>query len=179
MNNGQAVGAPASSAPSSKQSGIAFATLTLPLLANKEEDVTPEQTNLVQASFAHVVPIADKAADLFYSKLFAIDPSLRGLFSDDMTDQKKKLMAMLATAVNALHRWETVSPAVKDLGRRHVGYGAKPEDYGNVGLALIGTLEAGLGDAFTAPVREAWIACYTTIAGEMLQAAEPTETVKA
>ena len=141
--------------------------------------MTPDQTKLVQATFAQVVPIAAQAADLFYEKLFTIDPSLRALFSDDMAEQKRKLMAMLATAVNNLERWEAVLPAVKDLGRRHVGYGAKPDDYNKVGQALLGTLEAGLGDAFTAPVREAWIACYTTIAGEMLQAAEPTETVKA
>ncbi len=141
--------------------------------------MTPDQTKLVQASFAQVVPIADQAADLFYSKLFAIDPSLRGLFSDDMTEQKKKLMAMLATAVDNLHQWNAVSPAVKDLGRRHASYGAKPEDYNKVGQALIGTLDAGLGDAFTAPVREAWIACYTAIAGDMLEAAKEKKTVRA
>ena len=141
--------------------------------------MTPEQTKLVQTSFAHVVPIADTAANLFYDKLFEIDPSLRRLFSDDMADQKKKLVAMLATAVNNLHQWDTVSPAVKQLGQRHVGYGAKPEDYDKVGQALIGTLEAGLGDAFTPPVREAWTACYTTIAADMLEAAETSETVKA
>jgi nitric oxide dioxygenase len=54
----------------------------------------------------------------------------------------------------------------------------KPADYDTVGSALINTLEKGLGDAFTPSVRDAWLACYTTIAAEM-QAVEPAKTVKA
>ena len=56
----------------------------------------------VQSSFAKVVPIADTAADLFYNRLFELDPSLRVLFKSDMTEQKKKLMQMLAAAVRGL-----------------------------------------------------------------------------
>ncbi len=117
--------------------------------------MTSEQTTLVQTSFAQVAPIADTAATLFM-----------------------KLMAMLTTAVNNLHQWHAVAPQVKQLGLRHVGYGVKAADYDTVGTALIDTLEKGLGEAFTPPVRDAWIACYTTIAAEM-RAVEQAETVKA
>jgi hypothetical protein len=41
--------------------------------------VTPEQKTLVQQSFALVVYIADTAAELFYGRLFELDPSLRRL----------------------------------------------------------------------------------------------------
>ena len=58
--------------------------------------MTSEQTNLVQASFAHVRSIADTAATLFYDRLFELNPSLRGLFEEDLREQRKKLMAMLA-----------------------------------------------------------------------------------
>ena len=140
--------------------------------------MTSEQTTLVQTSFAQVAPIADTAATLFYDRLFELNPSLRGLFDEDLREQRIKLMAMLTTAVNNLQQWDAVAPRVKQLGLRHVGYGVKPADYDTVGTALIDTLEKGLGDAFTPPVRDAWIACYTTIAAEM-QAVEPAETVKA
>lgn len=140
--------------------------------------MTSEQTTLVQTSFAQVRPIADTAATLFYDRLFELNPSLRGLFKKDLREQQKKLMAMLATAVDNLHQWDTVAPHVKQLGLRHVGYGVKPADYDTVGTALIDTLEKGLGDAFTPPVRDAWLACYTTIAAEM-QAVEQAETIKA
>jgi hemoglobin-like flavoprotein len=143
----------------------------------EESDMTSEQTNLVQASFAHVRSIADTAATLFYDRLFELNPSLRGLFKEDLREQRKKLMAMLATAVDNLHQWDAVAPHVKQLGMRHVGYGVKPADYDTVGSALIDTLEKGLGEAFTPPVRDAWLACYTTIVAEMR--AVETETIKA
>jgi hemoglobin-like flavoprotein len=143
----------------------------------EESDMTLEQTTLVQASFAQVRPIADTAATLFYDRLFELNPSLRGLFKEDLREQRKKLMAMLATAVDNLHQWDKVTPHVKQLGLRHVGFGVKPADYDTVGSALIDTLEKGLGEAFTPPVRDAWLACYTTIVAEM-QAVE-AETIRA
>ena len=64
--------------------------------------MTPHQISLVQTSFAKVVPIAATAADLFYGRLFEIAPEVRRLFPDDLAEQKKKLMAMLGTAVGGL-----------------------------------------------------------------------------
>jgi nitric oxide dioxygenase len=61
--------------------------------------MTPAQQTLVQTSFAKVAPIADLAATIFYEELFDRDPKLRALFKEDMTEQRQKLMAMLATAV--------------------------------------------------------------------------------
>jgi hemoglobin-like flavoprotein len=132
--------------------------------------MTPEQQTLVRNSFAKVAPIADTAAALFYDELFKRDPALRSLFKPDMTEQRQKLMAMLATAVANLGEWEKISAAVAALGRRHVGYGVKPADYQTVGAALIATLEKGLGADFTPEVRAAWLACINQVAGEMLTA---------
>ena len=61
--------------------------------------MTPAKVQLVQDSFRKVVPIADAAADLFYDRLFIIAPHVRSLFPQDLSEQKKKLMQMLATAV--------------------------------------------------------------------------------
>jgi hemoglobin-like flavoprotein len=129
--------------------------------------MTLEQVKLVQQSFAKVAPIADKAADLFYDRLFTTAPEVRPLFPDDLSEQKKKLMQMLAMAVTNLHQVEKILPAVKDLGRRHAGYGVSAKHYAPVGAALLWTLEQGLGPTFTPPVKEAWIATYTTIAHAM------------
>jgi hemoglobin-like flavoprotein len=133
--------------------------------------MTPDQVQLVQDSFAKVVPIADRAADLFYQRLFTIAPEVRVLFPEDLKSQKTKLMQMLATAVNNLHQVEKIVPAVQDLGRRHVGYGVKDAHYEPVGAALLWTLEQGLGPAFTPATREAWTATYATLAGVMKEAA--------
>ncbi len=133
--------------------------------------MTPEQAVLVKTSWAKVVPIAEQAAELFYGKLFELDPALKDLFKGDMKEQGRKLMAMINTAVNALDKLESVVPAVQDLGKRHVAYGVKDKDYDTVGEALLWTLGAGLGDEFTDEVKNAWATVYDVLAGTMKEAA--------
>ena len=133
-------------------------------------EMSPDQIALVQDSFRKVVPIAATAADLFYDRLFEIAPDVRPLFPDDLKEQKKKLVAMLATAVTNLHQIETIAPAVADLGKRHAAYGIKLEHYEPVGAALLWTLEQGLGPAFTPPVKDAWTSAYLLLAGVMQDA---------
>jgi hemoglobin-like flavoprotein len=134
--------------------------------------MTPDQQALVQASFAKVVPIADTAATLFYEDLFRRDPSLRALFKEDMAEQRRKLMAAIGTAVASLRNWGNVAPAIGALGGRHAAYGVRAEHYDTVGQALIATLQKGLGDAFTPEVKEAWLACYATVAATMIGGAK-------
>lgn len=133
--------------------------------------ITLEQKKLVQESWELVVPIADTAAELFYGRLFELDPELKHLFrSTDMKEQSRKLMQMLAMAVKGLDSLDKLVPAVEDLGRRHVGYGVKDSHYDTVGAALLWTLEKGLGDGFTPEVREAWTQVYTVLASVMKNA---------
>jgi hemoglobin-like flavoprotein len=140
--------------------------------------MTPDQVELVQQSFAKVAPIAGTAADLFYDRLFTIAPDVRSLFPNDLTEQKKKLMQIIATAVTNLHQVEKIIPAVEDLGRRHVGYGVTEKHYEPVGAALLWTLEQGLGPDFTPPVKTAWTEAYMTLAGVMQKAAATVEPAR-
>ena len=137
--------------------------------------MTPEQIILVQTSWEKVKPISEQAAELFYGKLFDLDPSLKPLFKGDMKEQGKKLMATLNLAVSSLTKLETILPAVQDLGRRHVKYGVPDESYQTVGEALLWTLRQGLGDGFTEEVKEAWTVTYTTLSTVMLEAAHESE----
>jgi hemoglobin-like flavoprotein len=91
--------------------------------------MTSEQKNLVQQTFGQVVPIQEQAAQLFYDRLFTLDPSLRRLFEGDMKRQGALLMTMIGTAVNGLDRLEEIAPAVHDLGCRHAGYGVRSQHY--------------------------------------------------
>lgn len=135
--------------------------------------MTPEQIALVQSTWAQVLPIKDTAAELFYGKLFELDPEVKPLFKGDMKTQGQKLMAMIGTAVGGLDNVEQLVPAVQDLGRRHVGYGVKDAHYDTVGAALLWTLETGLGPAFTPETRDAWATTYGTLANVMKEASEP------
>jgi hemoglobin-like flavoprotein len=58
-------------------------------------------------------------------------------------------MQMLAAAVKGLDRLDQLVPVVQALGRRHATYGVVDAHYDTVGVALLSTLEQGLGDAFT------------------------------
>ena len=136
--------------------------------------MTPEQVKLVQDSWAKVVPISETAAELFYGKLFELDPDVRSMFKGDMKEQGRKLMAILNTAVNSLTNVEAIVPAIQEMGKRHVQYGVKDSHYDTVGEALIWTLGAGLKDAFTDETKEAWIGVYTLVADTMKTAAAET-----
>ena len=133
--------------------------------------MTPDQVKLVQQSFSKVVPIADQAAIIFYDRLFEVAPGVKALFPADMTEQRKKLIAMLAAVVNGLSNIESILPAASALATRHVSYGAKAEQYPVVGGALLWTLEKGLGEAWTPDVAAAWTAVYGTLSTYMISKA--------
>jgi nitric oxide dioxygenase len=141
--------------------------------------MSPEQIDLVQDTFKQVEPIAEIAADLFYGRLFEIDPSLRPLFKGDIKAQGRKLMQTLSIVVRGLRRLDTLLPAVQDLGRRHVRYGVQDEHYDTVGAALLWTLAQGLGDAFTPEVKNAWATAYGLLAGVMQEAAAEVHALAA
>lgn len=125
------------------------------------------QKLLVQTSFEKVIGIADVAAELFYARLFMLDPSLKPMFRGDMKAQGRKLMGALRAVVHGIRRPETIVPVLRDLGRRHVAYGVRDEHYDVVGAALLWTLERGLGDDATPDVLSAWAAAYDLVATVM------------
>lgn len=133
--------------------------------------MTNDQIKLVQDSFRQIGPIAEIAAQLFYARLFELDPDLELLFKGNLTEQGRKLMQMLGLAVNSLDRMEQLLPVVRSLGTRHVSYGVRDKDYDIVGQALLWTLRKGLGEAFTPDVKAAWSNVYGTLAAEMQSAA--------
>jgi hemoglobin-like flavoprotein len=130
--------------------------------------MTPEQVTLVQQTFSQVAPISDKAAEIFYDRLFEVAPTFKPLFQGDMAEQRRKLIAMLAVVVRGLSDLPSILPAASALAKRHVDYGARPEHYPVVGAALLWTLERGLGPQWTAQAASAWTAAYSTLSGFMI-----------
>ena len=133
--------------------------------------MTPAEIAAVKQSFAKVVPIADQAGAMFYARLFELDPSVRPMFPDDLGPQGKKLLQVLAVAVNGLDRLDTIVPTVQALGVKHVAYGVKPAHYDTVAAALLWTLARGLGPGWTPDVEAAWIKTYVLLADTMKAAA--------
>lgn len=136
--------------------------------------MNPHQVTLVRQSWAQVQALGPAAAALFYEELFALNPRLRGLFHGDLVRQGERLLAILDTAVEALERPAQLQPALRALGRRHVGYGVEPAHYDQVGQALLATLALGLGTGFTAELKAAWLEVYGFVHQTMLAAAAET-----
>jgi hemoglobin-like flavoprotein len=129
--------------------------------------MTPEQVDLVQRSWRSVLPVGDTAAELFYGKLFSLDPSLQSLFKYDMREQGRNLTAMISVAVGSLSRPERVMLAVRQLGHRHAVYGVQPRHYELVGIALLWMLGQVLGEAFDTDMRQAWTEVYGLLSTTM------------
>jgi len=127
--------------------------------------------SLVKESFDLVTPIAPRAAALFYTNLFEADPLLKPLFKGDMVVQGHALMQMLELAVNLLDQPDVLLPALRDLGRRHAGYGVQDGHYDTVGAALLKTLQQGLGAAWGREVEAAWAEVYGVVAITMKEGA--------
>ena len=133
--------------------------------------MNPKQIEDIQRTFKLVAPIKDKAASLFYQKLFELNPSLRPLFKSDIEEQGRKLMAAIGSVVSSLRHLDRVIPVLQKLGRKHVDYGVADEDYNTVAEALLWALEQGLGAEFTPDVKQAWTEAYLTVADVMMKAA--------
>ena len=128
-------------------------------------------TTLVQTSWMQVLPTRDRAAELFYVRLFELSPCLRPLFEHDMQDRGRVFLATISVAVANLERPSVLLPALGALGARHDTCGFKDHHFDVVGRALVDTLHRCLGEAFTPETKAAWVASYNGIANVMRTAA--------
>jgi hemoglobin-like flavoprotein len=133
------------------------------------------QITLVQSTFDRILPISDVAAQIFYGRLFHLNPSLRRLFNGDLQMQGKKLMDAVSIIIGNLNRPDRIVPGIRALGRRHAAYGVQGEHYETFGEALIWTLEHALGDLCTPEVRGAWSTVYDVLAETMQEEAATVE----
>ena len=129
--------------------------------------ILPAQVAELRRSWQLVAPLADEAAQLFYARLFELDPSLRVLFHTEPTVQRRKLMDALSFIVTYADRPDDLLPMLAALGERHVAYGVRPEHYATVGEALLWTLDYGLGKKFDDAARTAWTKVYVLVSNTM------------
>lgn len=108
--------------------------------------------------------------DVFYTRLFTYNPSLRKMFPASMNEQYQKLIEMISIIVSRLERPHEVSHEISALARRHVKYGVRPGHYKLVGKALLWTLQQGLGKDWTPDIEAAWIECYNILSNTMVKA---------
>jgi len=139
---------------------------------NNDPKLSYEQIELVKQTWAKVVPIAEIASELFYQRLFHINPELKLLFDGvDLPSQRSKLIKAINTVVMSLDHIDTMIPMISDLGKRHVNYGVEEQHYQQVGEALLWTLKTGLKNAWSEEVKIAWTNAYQLLAEVMVNGA--------
>lgn len=133
--------------------------------------MTPAQVDLIRDTFFSVNTMSGPLASLFYGRLFALAPDLRPMFKGDLREQGQKLMAMIELCVDSANRLEELRPQLRELGRRHTGYGTQPDHYPVVGKALLWSLGQALEYRFDSAAKQAWTALLEEICREMLAGA--------
>ncbi len=136
---------------------------------------TPPQIQLVRDSFRKINAPASGTGKTFYDTLFQLNPDARGLFSTDIAIQSRKLMDMLAVIVQSLDESERLRAIFQGMGERHRGYGVTEDQYDDVGAALLKTLHAALGEAFTEELEAAWANVYADLAENMIAASRASK----
>lgn len=116
--------------------------------------------------FRGISPVT--VGDLFYSKLFTDNPSLRKMFPTNMQDQYQKLIDMLNAIVMRLERLDDLREEIGLMAKRHAQYGVRPAHYRLVGASLLWTLQKGLGNDWNEEVKNAWNSCYQLLADAMI-----------
>ena len=135
--------------------------------------ITPDQVALVKETWSKVIPISETASKLFYDRLFETSPHLAPMFYGvDLVSQREKLVKAINMVVVSLERIESLVPSIRELGKRHLNYGAEEAHYAEVGSALLWTLETGLGEDWSKEAEQAWTSAYQLLAGVMLEGAK-------
>ena len=129
----------------------------------------------LETSFDLVAPRGDELMDEFYARLFAAAPAVKPLFPADMKKQKTMLLAALVLLRKSLRNLDAIVPTLRNLGARHVAFGARPEHYPVVGATLIAALAAVAGEEWKPEYETAWGAAFEIVSCTMLKGAAEAE----
>ena len=130
----------------------------------------------LETSFDLVAPRGDELMDVFYARLFAAAPGGAARSSPTTCKrQKTMLLGALVLLRKSLRNLDAIVPKLRELGARHVAYGAQPEHYPVVGAVLIASMAAVAGDAWKPEYEAAWGAAFEIVAGAMIEGAAAVE----
>ena len=118
--------------------------------------LTAAQKRLIRESFVKIEPALDLVGQLFYLKLYRLDPSLHERFGGDSKTLGRKFMAAVKLTVIALKHEDGLTPTLKLLGVRQRQLGMKVRDYRTMAKAWTWTLERSLEKSFTRQSKDAW-----------------------
>jgi nitric oxide dioxygenase len=111
-------------------------------------------------------------AEVFFFRLFQLDPGMRPFFEDDLSKPRARLLQMISASVRGLDRLDAMIPILRLLGMRHRMQGVRDEHYATVGAAWLWTLQKALRAEFTPAVKIAWIKAYGVLSQPLRESAQ-------
>ncbi|HXG78856.1 MAG TPA: globin domain-containing protein [Methyloceanibacter sp.] len=125
--------------------------------------LTPAQKRLIHQSFVKLEPALELVGQLFFLKLYRLDPALRERFGSDPKKLGRKFMAAAKLTVIALKYDDCLAPTLRLLGVRQRMLGMKVRDYRLMGKAWTWTLERSLEKQLTRQTKDAWTSLITQV----------------
>ncbi len=125
--------------------------------------LTVAQKRLIRTSFLKLAPALDLVGQLYFLKLFRLDPEFRLRFGADPQRQGRKFMAAVKLGIISLNHDDGLAPIIKLLGIRYRQMGLKVRDYRTMTKALLWTFERSLEDKFTPKTKDAWNVLLTQV----------------
>ncbi len=125
------------------------------------------QIERIKSSYASLQPQWDKVINRCFDRLFVRAPALKDLYPSNMDAVRREYGRVLALLVEKADRLQEVEEMLRDLGKRHRGYGAEPGHYPLLRDALVAGMKDVAGKGWDFQVEFAWKAFMNEIAKAM------------
>mmetsp|Transcript_21808 Transcript_21808/g.21978 ORF Transcript_21808/g.21978 Transcript_21808/m.21978 type:complete len:218 (+) Transcript_21808:123-776(+) len=109
--------------------------------------------------------------NVFYTRLFDVNPAAKSLFGNDVKSQTKVLAAIINTALNQLRDPSTYEKTLENLAHVHVKRGVKGVQFGIAGDVLLWSFLQALKDEFHEDSRIVWTKLYSFMLKTLLPVA--------
>lgn len=107
-----------------------------------------------------------------FEELFALGPNVQAMSEKADQEELRELFGgALQFIVMNYERRPLVERMLRELGRRHVQYGVRPEHYGVFGECLLRALKKASGERWSIETELLWRTVYEDIADVMAQGA--------
>lgn len=137
---------------------------------------TESQLERLGASFQLIEPRLDEVVTTFYAKLFEAAPSLRSMFPTDLKGQKIHMNSALKLVAKNIANLDALAEPLRDMGTRHVGYGAEEAQFPVVRDLMIASLSDVAGYAWTPQLSSDWGEALDVVAGYMIEGMQESQS---
>jgi hemoglobin-like flavoprotein len=136
-----------------------------------------ETSHRLQECCTGLASCADELIELFFSRLFTENPSLRGRFPAGLADLKRRLLAAIDPVVSALDDPQRLSAAAREIGSLHPGLDQVSDLSATMRDTMVYCLQELSGGRWDDRIERDWSAALEFIGAALIdgaRAARPT-----